>query len=211
MRTKLLLMTAAAAVTLMVPGGSAAHAQPIPCLLPGVGDCPAPVPIPLPTPAPVPSGECAHATEVPAAGKLDDAREAVLCLLNKERSKRDLGKLSASPALEGAATSFSRSMVIRDFFAHVSPSGSTVVDRIKRTSYLDKASSWALGENIAWGSGSLSTPAKTVNAWMHSTAHKRNILTPRFDHVGVGIALGAPLRIPAGQPAATYTTDFGAR
>lgn len=213
MRCKLSLATLTMAVAFAVPGVAHAQTPGLPCVDTGVGvavgTCPKPGP--APTPIPTPSGECQHTTDIPTPATLGDARAATLCLLNKERAQRGLGKLAESPALEGAAVAFSRSMVTRDFFDHVSPGGSTIVDRIKRTSYLKSASSWAIGENIAWGSGSLSTPAKTVDAWMHSAGHKRNILTPRFEHIGVGIAPGAPVRLPAGQPAATYTTDFGAR
>ena len=46
---------------------------------------------------------------------------------------------------------------------------------------------------------------------MHSPGHKANILTPSYRDIGIGIALGAPAKLPDGMPAATYTTDFGAR
>ena len=158
-----------------------------------------------------PPPACPHADEVPTAATVTQARVATLCLLNRERATHGRGALRANLALRGAAASFSQAMVAHDFFDHVSPGGSTVVSRVRRTSYLDSARSWMLGENIAWGSGSLSTPAKTVDAWMHSAGHRRNILAKGFDHIGIGIALGAPVPLPAAQPAATYTTDFGSR
>jgi len=46
---------------------------------------------------------------------------------------------------------------------------------------------------------------------MNSAGHKHNILTGRFTEVGIGIAPGAPVDLPEGMNAATYTTDFGMR
>ncbi len=43
---------------------------------------------------------------------------------------------------------------------------------------------------------------------MNSAGHKRNILHPAFEEIGVGVALGAPGK---GGTGATYTTTFGAR
>jgi uncharacterized protein YkwD len=70
--------------------------------------------------------------------------------------------------------------------------------------------SWSLGENIAWGSGELASPAAIVRSWMHSSGHRRNILDGGFRNIGIGVASGAPADVQ-GQPAATYTTDFGSR
>ncbi len=43
---------------------------------------------------------------------------------------------------------------------------------------------------------------------MNSEKHKENILSPAYEQVGVGIAIGVPSSDNAG---ATYTTDFGTR
>jgi uncharacterized protein YkwD len=99
-------------------------------------------------------------------------------------------------------------MVRRGYFSHTSLSGATFLDRIRRTGYLSGAFSWMVAENLAWGSASLSSPARTVRAWMHSAGHRRNILTGRFVHIGIGVARGAPAAVGS-RPAATYTTDFG--
>jgi uncharacterized protein YkwD len=43
---------------------------------------------------------------------------------------------------------------------------------------------------------------------MNSPPHRRNILTPGFRGIGLGIAVGSPRYRGQG---ATYTTDFGYR
>jgi uncharacterized protein YkwD len=156
---------------------------------------------------------CPGADDAPRADSLAASRAATLCLLNRVRTSHGLAPLRANPRLRTAAERFSHAMVAHDFFDHVSPGGSTLESRIRATSYLRPNSAWMLGENIAWGTGRLATPAETMNAWMHSAGHRHNILTARFREIGIGIALGAPVRgaVAAGQAAATYTTDFGSR
>jgi uncharacterized protein YkwD len=96
-------------------------------------------------------------------------------------------------------------MVKRRFFAHDTPDGRSVVDRVKPTGYI--SGSWSLGENLAWGSGGFSTPTATVSSWMHSKGHRENILRGKFKDVGIGIRLGAPGQGLSGG--ATYVADFG--
>jgi len=165
----------------------------------------------LAAPAPAAAKPCAGGDIVPTASNVKQVRHATLCLLNKERTSRGLKRLHSNHRLRRAAQRYSREMAIRNFFAHRSPSGSTLLGRIRRTAYLSSRRSWMLGENIAWGAGSLASPRKTVRAWMHSPGHKRNILTGRFTEIGIGVVAGAPVPLPAGLNAATYTTDFGTR
>ena len=49
----------------------------------------------------------------------------------------------------------------KKYFSHTSAgSGRTFSQRISAAGYLTGARSYSLGENIAWGSGSLGTPQK---------------------------------------------------
>jgi uncharacterized protein YkwD len=155
--------------------------------------------------------DCADAKLTPSSDNLDRVRDATLCLLNLERARRDLAPLQANDHLTRVAQDYSRRMVRDRFFAHVSPGGSTLTKRVRKgAKYINKSvRSWALGENLAWGSRSLSTPQATVRAWMRSPGHRRNILSDRFRDAGVGVATGAPAKVSG--PAATYTTDFGYR
>jgi hypothetical protein len=101
-------------------------------------------------------------------------------------------------------------MVDQRFFDHVSPDGSTMLQRIKAAGWVAAPGSWTVGENIAWGSGSLATPVSIVDGWMHSAGHRANILNGSFAEIGIGIAAGAPRSGISGE-AATYVTDFGSR
>ena len=130
---------------------------------------------------------------------------ATLCLLNQERVDHGLKAFAQSSTLDGAADDYAADMVKRRFFDHVSPGGGTMMDRIKAAGWAPSGS-WSAGENIAWGSGSLATPAAVVNGWMHSAGHRDNILNGSFSQIGIGIAAGAPQGGIRGG--GTYVTDF---
>ena len=154
------------------------------------------------------SQECADADIEPAADNLGRVRDAILCLHNEVRAEHGLPDLRENPKLRKAATGHSRAMVADGFFDHTTPAGVTMVDRILRARYVRRDQGWALGENIAWGTGSLSTPRGTVQAWMSSPGHRANILRRNYRELGIGIELGVPVSDAAG---ATYTVDFGVR
>jgi uncharacterized protein YkwD len=154
---------------------------------------------------------CGDKSLAPSPSNVQRIEHATLCLLNQERVTRGRHRLKSNDTLAGIATSYTRQMVKGTFFDHVSPSGSTMLGRVKATSYLRNTRSWSLGENLAWGTGVLATPAQTVNAWMHSAGHKRNILDKSFREIGVGITVGAPVALSAAQAGATYATEFGRR
>lgn len=156
---------------------------------------------------------CAAARVAVRAATLDDARRAVLCLLNRHRAQRKLPPLRPNPRLQRAARGHSRDMVRRGYFSHESPNGRSILDRARAVRYVPRSGSWALGENIGWGTGALGQPAALVRAWMRSPSHRSNILNPRFREIGIGIAIGVPVRdrALAARGGATYTTDFGYR
>jgi uncharacterized protein YkwD len=131
--------------------------------------------------------------------------------MNAERAAHGLAPLGTQPELAQAAAGYARAMVHGRFFDHTSPGGSTMLERIRATSYLRHVGAWSVGENLAWGSGSKATPRATVNAWMRSAGHRANLLDASFTDVGVGIARGAPVRLRRGERGATYVTDFGRR
>jgi uncharacterized protein YkwD len=126
----------------------------------------------------------------------------VECVVNTQRVQNGLVPLIHDSCLARAAWRFSRAMVLKRFFGHVSPEGSTPDERARAAGY----DGGGLAETIGWGSGSFATPAAIVDQWMHSPPHRAIILTPEFRYVGLGVASGSPAGVPAG---ATVTADFG--
>jgi uncharacterized protein YkwD len=158
--------------------------------------------------SPASAADCAGANVLPAIASIPAAKAATLCLLNGERASRGLVPLAGQATLDSAAASYSQTMVQQRFFGHVSPSGQTMTDRL--TSYVASAGGWSTGENLAWGEGSLATPAAIVRDWMASPGHRDNILNGDYREIGIGIVTGSPVgSLPA--VSATYTTEFGAR
>jgi uncharacterized protein YkwD len=157
------------------------------------------------------SERCASADAMPGQAAVEDLRAATLCLMNAERAARGLGRLQADPLLGRVAASYARQMVRGQFFDHTSPAGSTMLARIRSTSYLRDVTSWSVGENLAWGSGNLATPRAMVRAWMQSAEHRANLLDRHFADVGIGVTPGAPVALEPGELGGTYVTDFGRR
>ena len=161
------------------------------------------------------AGVKAHATQAADCGAINaqpgdatpgEIRSATVCLINIERNRRGKSDLRSNTSLVKVASKYSRQMVDGGFFDHVSPGGSDLSDRIRKTSYLRGSRSWALAENLAWGTGGRATPRQTVAAWMNSTGHRANILNGKLRDIGIGVAEGTP---GYGSDGATYTADFG--
>ena len=152
---------------------------------------------------------CPHAADLATAISLQDARAALLCTIDAERTARDLPAVQQSQQLARAAQGHAADMVTRHFFAHVTPGGSTLGDRVAATGYLKGRSDWELGEAIAWAQQPLDTADSLVRAWLASPPHRAILLDRRFREVGIGVAPG--LTDGSGLAGATAVLDFGFR
>jgi len=127
-------------------------------------------------------------------GRSSDARirSRVVALVNEARSQgRRCGseRFAAAPPLRisseltDAADEHARDMVRRKFFEHRGSDGSQPKDRVKRAGYRSKLT----GENIALGPESAE---EVVAGWLKSPGHCANIMEPRFQDIGIGLASG---------------------
>ena len=133
---------------------------------------------------------------------------AVLCLHNQIRQQHNLPLLKDNAKLRKAGTLHSNEMVDEGYFDHTAPDGTTFVDRILGAGYAKRNGDWTIGENLAWGTGDLSTPAGVMQAWMSSAGHRANILKRSYKELGIGIRLGVPNDAGVG---ATFSAEFGAK
>jgi uncharacterized protein YkwD len=146
---------------------------------------------------------------VPSDGNIDALNAAILCLVNGERTDAGLATLNHVSQLDQSANGMCQRMITEHFFSHETPDGKTVVDRVEPTGYIPKSGDWVVGENLAWGSGALSTPQAIVNGWMNSPGHRANILAPDYKDIGLAACNGSPL---ADHPGGTvYVNNFGAK
>jgi uncharacterized protein YkwD len=149
-------------------------------------------------------------TEVqPTPQNLAHVADVVLCLMNAMRANAGIPPVTQQRDLATASVDHSQDMVENKYFAHDSLDGRDLVARLKAVGYIPKTGQWVVGENLAWGAGTLATPKALVNAWMNSPPHKANLLASDFREVGMGVAFGTPNKDVA--DGVTVTTDFGTR
>jgi uncharacterized protein YkwD len=151
---------------------------------------------------------CQDENLVVTEATLARAEAAAVCLVNKRRSRRGIRHLKNNAALQSAAERHAADMVQNHYFSHTSKGGTAPAGRATAAGYTKKPN-WQVGENIAWGSGTLSTPAAIVQAWMDSPGHRENLLRRSFREAGLAIALGTP--DPSTGAGGTYVQVFGRR
>jgi uncharacterized protein YkwD len=150
------------------------------------------------------AGACLREAKVPRKFNVQTARAAVLCLINERRSHAGLGPFSENANLNSSAQGHAVWMAKRNRYEH-----GNALRRIRHTGYLAGASSWTVGEALAWGFGRTGSPKHIVSEWMHSPEHRRDLLGG-FHDIGVGVTKGAPFP-HFGHNTATYTIDLGTR
>jgi len=152
-----------------------------------------------------PSGTCGA-----AADRLDldapTAQLAMQCLTNYARAQEGLAPLQLNATLNAAGQAKLKSNVSCAEFSHT-PCGQPF-DTVFAT-YVQGATSYQIGENILWGTGSNGTPRQAMNGWLHSTGHRENILTAAYAQLGIGYL---PAQTFQGYGGATlWSQEFGLR
>ncbi len=114
---------------------------------------------------------------------VDESEEnAMLDLVNKDRSGRGLNTLTLDPKLLQIARDHSADMFKGGYFSHYTPEGKSVADRANQAgiSYL------VIGENLAYAPNL----ELAYRGLMNSPGHRANILSPDYHKVGIGIMDG---------------------
>lgn len=109
--------------------------------------------------------------------------EAVLKLVNAERSKAGLQPLTLSEKLTNIAYTKAKDMAEKNYFSHQSPTYGSPFDMLKQFG----VSFSAAGENIAAGQRSAE---EVMDSWMNSSGHRANILNKNYTQLGVGFFRG---------------------
>lgn len=156
------------------------------------------------------SASCTNTEITPEEGNIPLIRAAVLCLVNRERAQNGVAPLRYNAELEAAAENHCSELIADDYFAHISPSGETPVDRIRGFGYIPGPNAgYIIGENLAWGTYTLSTAQSIVSAWIASPGHLANILESKYTETGIGVITAVPSSLADGAPGATYAQEFG--
>lgn len=119
------------------------------------------------------------------AGLSDPAqvRSEMLARANAERATAGLPPLVLDARLNDAAQRHAEDMLLRSYYSHSSPEGSSPGDRVRKSGYTPRL----VGENIARGALSVN---EVMDNWMASREHRKNLLHPGFTDLGVGVAVG---------------------
>jgi uncharacterized protein YkwD len=150
--------------------------------------------------------------QIKPAISIPDMEKRIHALINREREKHGLSRLTWDDALARVARGHSKDMAKRSYFSHDSPDGRdfsfrylqqgmTCSIRIENTIYTG-------AENIAlislyrsittingaaypdWYTGEQLAEA-AVQGWMNSPGHRKNILTPHWLHEGIGVNISS--------------------
>jgi len=108
------------------------------------------------------------------------SKEEIVELVNQARKEASLEGVEGNDRLDLSATDKAEHMRDNDYFDHVSPEGLQPWYFAQKRDYDYKA----FGENLAEGYFS----AESVHeGWMNSPGHRENILSEKFNEIGIGI------------------------
>jgi uncharacterized protein YkwD len=157
------------------------------------------------------STACPGASLRPSVADGPAVAAATLCLIDQLRSAEHLRPLQTNRTLSAVAAAQLSSMVHRNYFADVRPTGQTPMSLVAATSYRAHTAGFSVGENLAWGTGSYATPAHIVAEWMASPPHRAIILSGEFHDAGVAVTAAVPSVLKPDNRGATYAIEFGVR
>jgi uncharacterized protein YkwD len=127
-------------------------------------------------------------------------KESILLkVMNDVRGTTGLRPLRVDPRLERAARAHSETELRMQSMFHGNFAG-----RIRRVGVRAPK----IGENLAWGTGTLARARAIVNLWLESPEHRANLLYRGYRTVGVGVMRGS---FQGYASAALITTDFAGR
>lgn len=137
-----------------------------------------------------------------------DLAQRIHARINEQRTMHGLGALAWNASLANIATRHSRDMAERNYFSHDTPEGKSFGDRYRQAAFSCRIrignEIYAGAENIALGRlynsvtiqngiahyhwNSMEQIARmTVDGWMKSPGHRKNILTPYWRREGIGV------------------------
>ena len=138
-----------------------------------------------------------------AAGAAAQVR-AMRCMTNYARASRGKQSLVAVRPLRRAARGKAADILRCDEFDH-SPCGRDFTYWFERVGYAGRCT--AMGENIAWGTGSLGSVRAIFAAWIRSPGHRANIFGP-YAEIGIWVRVGT---LEGNPGARVWTQEFGSR
>ena len=126
--------------------------------------------------------ESSPAVSSPSFSEATETERRAFEVTNQLRSKNGLAALDWDAELCAIARRHSRNMSELGFFAHETPEGLRLRDRIRLAGIRYQV----IAENIAYNRGYEDPGAFAVDRWMVSPGHRANLLSREFRAAGVG-------------------------
>jgi uncharacterized protein YkwD len=147
------------------------------------------------------TSSCAGAAT--AAGDGHSRLEAMYCGINVVRRAYGLPVVRGNTPLNRSSV-LKANAVRRCGFSHT-PCGMAFTRTFKKAGYLPAR---AFGENLAWGQGELGSPVHTLQLWLNSPPHRRNLLARTWRDLGIAFERG---RMFGYDGVALWVMQFGRR
>ena len=109
--------------------------------------------------------------------------DEVIRLTNLKREAAGVPVLRYNAQLSSAAKAKGEDMISRDYWAHIAPDGTQPWKFFSDAGYKYRYA----GENLA---KDFSSPESAVEAWMASPSHKENLLSSKYDEIGIAVVEG---------------------
>lgn len=132
-------------------------------------------------PAPSAFATDGSACEIPKGTPL--FRDQLIRHINAAREKAGVAPLQTDPRLQEAAQQQACDDGVKGIYSHIGLDGSTLRIRLKRAGFPEDGGL----ENTGMGN---KPPEQIVGFWMTSPFHRRNMLSPHVNSIGVGLAHG---------------------
>lgn len=114
--------------------------------------------------------------------------QAIIELVNRERARGGVPPLGEDRQLDEAAQGHSEEMLRLNYFSHISPIEER--KRVRNRVNLARSNPYRVAENLYRCTGYKEDliPGFSIKAWLESPGHRANLLDPRLNRIGVGVA-----------------------
>jgi uncharacterized protein YkwD len=124
----------------------------------------------------------ACAVAAPAQSTVVQDARTMRALVSATRAQHGLRPLRFSPLLDRSALLKAEAIRRCGSLSHT-PCGTPVTRTFQQVGYRYAS----IGENLAWGTGTLASPQSIVNAWLTSPGHRANLLNTRWRDAGLAV------------------------
>jgi len=143
-----------------------------------------------PTKPPTKTTEVTKVVPPPTPSQPADLVTILHSLSNTSRGQRNLADLTFDTKLSALAKERSQEMIDQHYFSHTSPDGCDLRCRFTNANY--ETFSW--GENLAESTSyqmlsNRELAEMFMESWLKSSGHRDNLLSAKFTHEGIGVAV----------------------